>query len=74
LDITNFIAPQMGCRSALTLGNNVEELPIDPVATFEAQLEHVVQVMKGQCQPIVGGADSLAHMGLIDEIYRMAGD
>jgi len=74
LDITNFIAPQMGCRSALTLGGKVEELPIDPVATFEAQLEHVVQVMRGQCQPIVGGKDSLAHMGLIDEIYRMAGD
>ena len=73
LDITNFIAPQIGCRSALTIGGKVEELPIDPVATFEAQLEHVVQVMRGQCQPIVGGTDSLAHMGLIDEIYRQAG-
>lgn len=73
LDITNFIAPQIGCRSALTVDGKVEELPIDPIATFEAQLEHVVQVMRGQCRPIVGGSDSLAHMGLIDEIYRQTG-
>ena len=72
LDITNFMAPQLGCSFTLTRGDDVQVFPVDPITSFAAQLGHLVAVMNGEAEPLVGGEDALANMALVDAVYRLS--
>ena len=73
IEIVNFIAPQMGCRFTVTRNGATEELGVSGPTTYEAQLQHVVEVLDGRSAPLTGGADAIAQMDAIDAIYAAAG-
>lgn len=73
LQILNFVAPQIGCRLTTTIRGETTLLPTDGPTTYEAQLDHVIEVLAGRAEPITGGADAVANMAAIDAIYRAAG-
>ena len=72
LRIDNFITPQW--KGALTLerGGVVETPRIDGLPTWDAQLAHVVDVLRGNCAPLTGGRDAIANMAVIDAVKRGA--
>jgi len=72
LEIVNFLAPQMGCRFTTTIDGRTETRPTDGPTTYEAQLAHLGEVLKGAAKPLVGGADAIANMAAIDAIYAAA--
>ena len=73
LDITNFLAPQIGCKFTTTVDGEVTEHPTDGKPTYAAQLDHLHDVLKGGAPPLTGGADAIANMTAIDAIYAAAG-
>ncbi|HEX5377266.1 MAG TPA: Gfo/Idh/MocA family oxidoreductase [Phenylobacterium sp.] len=73
LEILNFLAPQMGCRFTTVIDGKTVEQPVDGPTTYEAQLEHVVEVMREGAPALTGGADAVANMAVIDRIYALAG-
>lgn len=73
LEIVNFLAPQMGCRFTTTIGGETTVHPTDGPTTYEAQLEHVREVLRDGVAPLTGGADAIANMAAIDALYAAAG-
>jgi predicted dehydrogenase len=73
LDISNFLAPQMGCRFTVTIGGKTREEPTDGPSTYAAQLVHVADVMLRGAKPLTAGDDAIANMECIDAIYDKAG-
>lgn len=72
-DLINFVAPQLGCKFSVEIDGKKQSLPTGGAPTFAAQLDHVVQVMRGETPPLTGGADAAANMETIDAIYARAG-
>ena len=64
MDILNYLAPQMGCRFTVTIG--------DGPTTYAAQLEHVVEVMAGRTRALTGGEDAIRMMTAMDAIKAKA--
>ena len=73
LDISNYLAPQMGCRFTVEAGGRTRDEPVDGPTTYDAQLAHVADVMLRGAVPLTGGADAVANMECIDAIYAAAG-
>lgn len=73
LEIQNFLAPQMGCRFTTTIDGMTETRPTDGPTTYEAQLIHLAEVLRGATKPLTGGADAVANMTVIDAVYAAAG-
>ncbi len=72
MTIVNYLAPQIGCRFAVTVDGVTREEPSDGPTTYAAQLDHVVEVMAGRTQPLTGGADAIAMMEALDAIKAKA--
>lgn len=72
LEITNFVAPQIGCRFVTTIDGETIEHPTDGPTTYAAQLDHFYEVMTGVAQPMTGGFDAIDTMTAIDAIYGAA--
>jgi len=72
LDIINYIGPQMGCSFTVTVDGKTRSEPTDGPTTYEAQMEHVVEVMAGRVKPLLGGADAIGQMTAIDAIKAAA--
>jgi len=72
LSIRNFIGPQMGCSFRVRIGDATRNEPTDGPTTYAAQLEHLVQVMRDDAQPLTGGADAIANLALMDAIRAAA--
>ena len=73
LDISNFLAPQLGCRFKVEVGGKTRNEPADGPTTYEAQLAHVADVLLRGAEPLTGGADAVANMACIEAIYAAAG-
>jgi predicted dehydrogenase len=72
MEIANYLAPQMGCRFTVTIGEEARSEPTDGPATYVAQLAELGDVLlRGKTQ-LISNADSLANMSLIDAIYQAA--
>jgi predicted dehydrogenase len=72
LSIRNFIGPQMGCSFRVRIGEETRDEPTDGPTTYAAQLEHLVQVMRGDVAPLTGGDDAIANLALMDAIRAAA--
>ncbi|MGI8841573.1 MAG: Gfo/Idh/MocA family protein [Caulobacteraceae bacterium] len=72
LEIVNFVAPQFGCRFAVTVNGQRREEATEGPTTYAAQLVHLHAVLTGEAAPLTGGADAIANMTAIDAIYRRA--
>jgi len=73
MDISNFLAPQMGCEFTVEVGGKTRHEPTDGLPTYSAQLAHVGDVMLRGTKPLTGGADAIATMECIEAIYAAAG-
>jgi predicted dehydrogenase len=69
---SNFVVPHYGADLTLTIDGVTETRKIGAPTTYEAQLEHVVQVLAGHAQPITAGQDSIANMTAILAIRAVA--
>ena len=72
MSIRNYLAPQAGCSFRVTVGDETRSEPTEGPTTYEAQLEHLVQVMRHGATPLTGGVDAIANLALMDAI-RLAG-
>ncbi len=72
LEITNFVAPQIGCRFVTTIDGESVEHPTDGRTSYAAQLDHLYEVMTGAAQPMTGGFDAIDTMTAIDAIHGAA--
>lgn len=71
---TNPLLPHHGARIELTRNAvTTIETDFDSGTTYLHQLEHLVAVIRGDLKPFTGGADAIANMRVIDEIYRLGG-
>jgi len=73
LDIVNYLAPQIGCRFTTNIDGESVTRSHDGPTTYEAQLIHVGEVLRGESKPLTGGADAVGNMAAIDAIYAAAG-
>jgi predicted dehydrogenase len=73
LSISNFLAPQMGCRFVVDAGGKSREEPTEGPSTYDAQLAHVGDVLLRGAEPLTGGIDAVDNMVCIDEIYAAGG-
>ena len=73
LEISNYLAPQMGCRFTVEIGGKTRAEPTDGPSTYAAQLAHVSDVMLRGAMPLTGGTDAIANMACIEAIYEAAG-
>ena len=73
LEIVNYLAPQMGCRFTVTIDGASEAQSVEGPSTYQAQLVHLAEVLRGQTSPLTGGADAIGNMTAIDAIYAAAG-
>jgi predicted dehydrogenase len=72
LMVRGFLMPHRGAEAVLERGGMRTRLGVDPVTTFAAQLDHVVTALRGEVQPLTGGADAVANMAMIDAIRAQA--
>ena len=68
LEITNFVAPQIGCAFTVTVDGVTRQEDTAGPTTYEAQLAHVVDVLVNGATPLTGGADAVANMAVIDAV------
>jgi predicted dehydrogenase len=72
LMISNYISPQNGCRFVLQVEGHDRVLSVEGPSTYEAQLDHVIQVLRGTAKPLTGGQDAIGNMVAIDAVAAMA--
>jgi predicted dehydrogenase len=71
--VTNPMAPQTGARLVVETADGTEALPVDPSTTYEHQMRAFRDAVVTGVAPPTSGADSIANMALIDDIYVAAG-
>lgn len=69
----NPLAPHHGHMISVTRDGETETTKVDGQTTYHHQLDHVVDVLEGEAQPLTGGEDAVANMTAIDAIYTAAG-
>jgi predicted dehydrogenase len=74
MEISNFIVPHLfSCELSTQIdGVPAVEQPVG-ATTYEAQLDHVVDVLARGVPMLTGGADAIANMAVIDAIRAAAG-
>ena len=74
LRLQNFVAPQFGHKLSVSRDGEPDETiqRADAPSTYVAQLDHVLAVLRGDADPLTGGADALAQMRLVDAVYAAA--
>lgn len=71
--VKNPLHPHLGHKIQLTIDGTSTETVLESNPTYDYQLAHVLDVMRGNTAPLTGGVDALENMQLIDEIYRKGG-
>ncbi len=66
LTLDRFVAPHEGGSLTLETARGRIVEPATGPTTYDAQLNHVVRVFRGDEQPRTGGADAIANMAAID--------
>lgn len=72
MTVTNFILPQRGCRIELQTEGRTQTTCITGPTTYEEQLAHVLDVLRGRTVAITGGRDAIETMMVIDAIRELA--
>jgi predicted dehydrogenase len=72
LHVMNFVAPHLGARFTVRIGERLRDEATDGPTTYAAQLDHVVEVMNGRAGMVTGGRDAIANMALLDAIRAAA--
>jgi predicted dehydrogenase len=74
MTVLNPMAPQRGHRiqARFSDGSTIDEV-IKAATSYEYQLRAFCRVVSGEDRPITGGADAVATMATIDDVYRASG-
>ncbi len=72
MTLHDFVAPQRNGRLVLETASGCFAEVAEGPSTYAAQLEHLVQVWRGDALPITGGADAVANMIAIDACREAA--
>jgi predicted dehydrogenase len=72
LALSNFVAPQYGCVLRTEIHEHSVEQTIDGPSTYDAQLEHVADVLLNGAPTVTGGVDAVANMRVVDEVRLQA--
>jgi predicted dehydrogenase len=73
LRLANFVSPQRGGELTLVTAAGETTQTAEGPGSYDAQLAHVVEVMRGAAEPLTGGADAVANMTIIDAMRRAVG-
>lgn len=73
LNFINPLSPHMGHSLNVTSNGEVKSETLHAKRTYDYQLAHTLDVMRGLNAPITGGLDSILNMKMIDAIYKKAG-
>ena len=73
MTVINPLSPHSRHELIVEDGSGRTSETVDGNSTYFHQLEHVVEVLRGDAKAITGGPDAIANMALIDAIYRAAG-
>ena len=73
LRLERFVSPQQGGVLTLTSPRGEHRELADGPSSYDAQLAHVVEVMRGEVPPLTGGEDAVANMTVIDAMRRAVG-
>lgn len=73
LQINNLIAPHTGNKLIVESEHGMHSEKVPGETTYFYQLQHFIEVLKGNTKPLTGGVDAVNTMKLIDDIYKMAG-
>jgi predicted dehydrogenase len=73
LRLESFVSPQRGGKLTLTTAAGEATEVAQGPGSYDAQLAHVVEVMRGHAAPLTGGADAVATMRIIDALRRAVG-
>ncbi len=69
ITITNFIVPHLyACTFSTTIRGVERQEPVSRATTYEAQLDHLVDVLQNGAPQLTGGADAIANMKIIEAI------
>jgi len=68
LRIDNYIAPQAGFHFEVQRGDMVRDELLEAPPTYTAQMDHVIDVMRGRAAPLTGGTDAIANLMVLDAI------
>jgi predicted dehydrogenase len=69
----NPLHPHLGNSIMIRRGTDTKRQTVKGQSTYDYQLAHMIDVMAGKTTPLTGGADAVATMALIDEVYAAAG-
>jgi predicted dehydrogenase len=69
----NPLHPSHGHAIEIRRGLSTERFQVHGQTTYDHQLAHMVDVMRGTSAALTGGADAVANMATIDAIYVAAG-
>lgn len=72
LRINGFVLPHRSGRLRVTSDGETQELPIEGLSSYAAQLDHVVEVVRGREAQLTGGEDAVANMRAIDSIRALS--
>jgi predicted dehydrogenase len=72
LALSNFVAPQYGCVLRTEIHGHTAEQRIEGPSTYDAQLEHVADVLLNAAPTLTGGVDAVANMRVLDEVRLQA--
>lgn len=73
IHMENPLSPHKGHVITTNIGKISTSEKIDGRITYDHQLAHVLDVMRGLTKPYLGGKDAVANMAVIDNIYHAAG-
>ena len=73
LRVVNPVAPHMGHALTLETADGASTEEVAGETTYAHQLRHVIEVLRGNAEPLTGGSDAVATMQVLDAVYRQAG-
>jgi predicted dehydrogenase len=72
LSVSNYIGPQFGCELKTNIDGTERIEVVGGPSSYDAQLEHVVRVLRGEEAAVTGGNDAIANMLVIEQIRDLA--
>src|SRR6185436_18743205 len=72
LRIRNFVSPHLGCDFTVEIGGTTHIEKTDGPSTYEAQMDHLMAVLRGDEAPLAGGADAIANLTALDMVRKAA--
>ena len=73
LIMTNPLVPHAGSEIIVERNGETVREEFAGESTYYHQLLHTAQVLRGEAEPLTGGADAVGNMRVLDAAYRLAG-